>query len=157
MNYLLYALCGLVVVAVILLLVIIIRTLNFKPKSSVKFLEEEVNFNGEKAVENLRELVRFKTVSYKDSDLENNEEFERFIAKLPELYPNVFKKCSFAQLPDRALLFKWEGKNHNAPTVLMAHYDVVPVNEELWDKPALKQYLKTVLCGAEERLTRRLP
>jgi len=142
MNYLLYALCGLVVVAVILLLVIIIRTLNFKPKSSVKFLEEEVNFNGEKAVENLRELVRFKTVSYKDSDLENNEEFERFIAKLPELYPNVFKKCSFAQLPDRALLFKWEGKNHNAPTVLMAHYDVVPVNEELWDKPAFEAILE---------------
>jgi len=142
MNYLLYALIALAVVLVALLLVIIIRTLNFKPKSSVKVSLEKINFDGDRAVENLRELVRCKTVSYKDSSLEDNAEFEKLIEKLPKLYPKMFEKCSLLKLPDRALLFKWEGKNHNAPTVLMAHYDVVPVNEEMWEKPPFEAILE---------------
>lgn len=142
MNYLLYALIALAVVVVALLLVIIIRTLNFKPKSSVKVSLEKINFDGDRAVENLRELVRCKTVSYKDSSLEDDAEFEKLIEKLPKLYPKVFEKCSLLKLPDRALLFKWEGKNHNAPTVLMAHYDVVPVNEEMWEKPPFEAILE---------------
>ena len=40
------------------------------------------------------------------------------------------------RLPDRGLLFRWEGKNPGDPAVLMAHYDVVPVEEENWTKPA---------------------
>ena len=61
--------------------------------------------------------------------------FQKLIDKLPTLYPAVFRVCSFERLADRALLFKWEGRAHDEPTVLMAHYDVVPVNEEQWDKP----------------------
>lgn len=128
--------------------VILIRTLAFTPKENVKAFEEEISFDGDKAVENLRELVRCKTVSYKDSSLEDNGEFQKLIAKLPYLYPNVFSTCSFEELPDRALLFKWEGKKHNKPTVLMAHYDVVPVIEELWEKPPFEAILEDgVLWG----------
>lgn len=127
---------------------ILIRTLAFTPKENVKAFEEEISFDGDKAVENLRELVRCKTVSYKDSSLEDNGEFQKLIAKLPYLYPNVFSTCSFEELPDRALLFKWEGKEHNKPTVLMAHYDVVPVIEELWEKPPFEAILEDgVLWG----------
>ena len=125
-----------------LLAVIIIRTLNFKPKAQVTIREEEIVFDGERAVENLRELVRCKTVSYRDSSLEDEGEFQKLIAKLPILYPNVFTACEFLELPDRALLFKWKGKNHNEPTVLMAHYDVVPVDEKLWGKPPFEAVLE---------------
>ena len=123
------------VLIALLLGVILIRTLNFKPNQRVDISNENVEFDREKAVENLRELIRFKTVSYADSSLEDNEEFEKLINSLPKLYPNVFKACSFTQLPDRALLFKWKGKNEGNPAVLMAHYDVVPVNEEMWERP----------------------
>ncbi len=129
-------------VIICLLAVIIIRTLNFKPKAQVAVSEEEIVFDGERAVENLRELVRCKTVSYRDSSLEDEREFQKLIAKLPVLYPNVFSVCEFLQLPDRALLFKWNGKNHNEPTVLMAHYDVVPVDEKLWEKPPFDAILE---------------
>lgn len=120
---------------VLFLAVIIVRTLNFKPKASIEISHEKIEFDREKAVENLRELVRYKTVSYADSSLEDDAEFKKLIDALPRLYPNVFKVCSFETLPDRALLFKWKGKNNGNPAVLMAHYDVVPVNEEMWDKP----------------------
>lgn len=124
------------IIAIILFIIgwIISATVAFKPKSAPEISNEEINFDKDKAVENLRELIRFKTVSYADSSLENNEEFEKLIDSLPRLYPNVFKVCDFKKLPDRALLFKWSGKNSENPAVLMAHYDVVPVNEEMWDK-----------------------
>ncbi len=119
---------------VIFLGVILIRTLSFKPKATPKISNDEITFDKEKAVENLRELIRFKTVSYADSSLEDDSEFEKLISALPKLYPNVFNTCSLTKLPDRALLFKWKGKSEGNPAVLMAHYDVVPVNEEMWEK-----------------------
>ena len=126
----------------ILIAIVIIRTLQFKPKDNVAINSREERFDGDKAVENLRQLIRCKTISYRDPSLEDNEEFEKFISLLPTLYPNVFEKCAFARLPDRGLLFKWQGRENGDPAVMMAHYDVVPVNEEAWDKPAFEAILE---------------
>ncbi len=125
------------VLAVILLFlaVILIRTLCFKPTSQPKILNDEIFFDKEQSISALQQLIRCKTVSYYDSSLEDDAEFEKLIKLLPELYPNVFKVCEFKMLPDRALLFKWSGKGNENPTVLMAHYDVVPVDEAAWQKP----------------------
>lgn len=122
--------------------VIIIRTAMFKKKPMVEIFENEEIFDKDKIVENLRTLVRFKTVSYHDHEKEDDKEFEGLIEALPKLYKNVFEKCQFMRLPDRALLFKWSGKTKGKPTVLMAHYDVVPVEQELWDKPAFEAILE---------------
>ena len=123
------------VALVVFLAVLVIRALNFKPKAQPKVFDNEEVFDGDKIVSNLAELVKCKTVSYTDSALEDEGEFEKLISLLPELYKNVFGVCEFKTLPDRALLFKWKGKNDGDPAVLMAHYDVVPVNEEMWDEP----------------------
>ena len=128
-----YIILGMIAV---FLAVVLIRTANFKPKPQPEISQEEVSFDKEGAVSSLAELVKCKTVSYSDHALEDDAEFEKLIAKLPGLYPNVFKACEFRQLPDRALLFRWPGKTTGDPAVMMAHYDVVPVNEEKWDKPA---------------------
>lgn len=122
-------------VLVIFIAVILIRAVAFKPLPQKETIREEVRFNGDLAIDALQQLVRCKTVSYYDHTLEDEAEFEKLIALLPKLYPNVFKNCSFEKLPDRALLFHWKGKNGGDPAVLMAHYDVVPVNEENWEKP----------------------
>ena len=117
------------------LAVITIRTIRFKPKPQPALSEETVSFDKDAAVEALAQLVRCKTVSYNDPALEDDAEFEKLISLLPALYPRVFDVCSVRQLPDRALLLRWPGKHHGDPAVMMAHYDVVPVNEENWDKP----------------------
>lgn len=126
--------CFLAAVA-IFVAVIIIRTLRFKPASQPEILNNEVKFDDKESISALGQLIRCKTVSYYDSSLEDDAEFEKIIALLPTLYPNVFKTCEFMQLPDRALLFKWSGKKVGESTVLMAHYDVVPVEEDSWEKP----------------------
>ena len=117
------------------LAVITIRTIRFKPKPQPALSEESVSFDKDAAVDALAQLVRCKTVSYNDPALEDDAEFEKLISLLPSLYPRVFDVCSVRQLPDRALLLRWPGKHHGDPAVMMAHYDVVPVNEENWDKP----------------------
>lgn len=122
-------------VILIFLAVILIRTLLFKPLPQPEILNDSVNFNADESVSALQQLIRCKTVSYYDKSLEDDTEFEKLISLLPSLYPNVFKTCTFKQLPDRALLFKWSGQETGDPTVLMAHYDVVPVDEAAWQKP----------------------
>ncbi len=129
--FVLYIILGLIV---LFLAAILLRAAMFRPKTFPVTEAKPVDFDEEKAIASLQQLVRCKTVSYYDSSKEDNAEFEKLIGLLPELYPEVFKVCSFDRLPDRALLFHWEGKNHDHPSVMMAHYDVVPVNEDQWEK-----------------------
>lgn len=122
---------------VVFLAVILIRAAMFKPKDNVKTEYEPVEFDRDAAVNALAELVRCRTVSYDDRTLEDDAEFEKLIAKLPTLYPNVVKTCPMQRMEDRGLLFHWKGsKGDGKPSVLMAHYDVVPVEEENWTHPA---------------------
>ena len=141
---------GIVIAAVIaaFLAVITIRTLRFTPKPQPALSQEEIRFDRDAAVDALAQLVRCKTVSYNDHSLEDEAEFQKLISLLPQLYPNVMETCEFRQLPDRALLLRWPGKNPGDPAVMMAHYDVVPVNEEAWDKPPFEGILEDgVLWG----------
>ena len=127
-----YAILG---IFLLLLAVILIRALCFNPKPQKAASREEVSFDRERAVNALQQLVQCKTVSCNDPALEDEGEFRKLIDLLPGLYPNVFRVCSFQELPDRGLLFRWPGKGSQNPSVMMAHYDVVPVNEAGWDKP----------------------
>ena len=119
----------------LLLAVILLRAAFFNPKKQPAISDETVSFDKESAVSALQELVKCKTISYNDKALEDDGEFKKLITMLPNLYPRVFDTCSFRELPDRALLLRWPGKSDAAPTVLMAHYDVVPVDESKWVKP----------------------
>lgn len=119
----------------LLLAVILIRATCFNPKKQPSVSNETISFDQDAAVSALQALVQCKTISYNDHALEDDGEFRKLIDLLPKLYPQVFKTCSFQELPDRALLFRWPGKKEANPTVLMAHYDVVPVDEAKWDKP----------------------
>ncbi len=132
----------LLTVLAVFVAVVALRTISFKPKAQPATSNEEVAFDKDGAVETLAELIKCKTISYDDHSLEDDAEFEKLISKLPHLYPNVFAACEFQQLPDRALLFKWPGKGAGDPAVLMAHYDVVPVNEANWEKPPFEAIIE---------------
>lgn len=143
--WIIYAILALILIFVA---VILIRTFNFKPTAQPKILNDEINFEDQKSISALQQLIRCKTVSYYDKTLEDDAEFKKLIALLPSLYPEVFNVCEFNQLPDRALLFKWSGKTAGDPTVLMAHYDVVPVDESAWKKPPFDAVIENnVLWG----------
>lgn len=140
--------CVILGLVILFFAVILIRAATFRPKDTLPISDEKVSFDRDAAVSSLQQLLRCRTVSNVDPALEDEGEFQKLIDLLPELYPNVFAACEFQRLPDRALLFRWPGKNAGAPSVMMAHYDVVPVEEELWDKPPFAGILEDgVLWG----------
>ena len=116
--------------------VILIRTLLFKPEKLISEEVYEVFSDTDRAVHSLCEMIKCKTVSHNDKSLEDEREFDKFKNILPIFFPNVYKACEFHEVSDRALLFKWKGNASEAPTVLMAHNDVVSVSEKGWEKPA---------------------
>lgn len=122
-------------IAALFVIVVLIRTLSFKPKAQPAVDTSPVEFDREAAVSALAELVKCRTISYNDPKLEDDAEFEKLISLLPTLYPRVFDICSVQRLPDRAILIRWPGKSDKKPSVMMSHYDVVPVDEAHWDKP----------------------
>ncbi|MBR7181599.1 MAG: M20/M25/M40 family metallo-hydrolase, partial [Clostridia bacterium] len=115
--------------------VVLVRALLFRPVGDKRPPAPALLFDGEAAVSALAQLVRCKTVSYYDKSLEDEAEFERLLSLLPTLYPHVFEVCSVERLEGRGLLLCWQGRAHDAPTVLMAHYDVVPADAAGWEKP----------------------
>ena len=117
------------------LAVLVIRALLFKPLPQREVDSSPVAYDKDAAVTALQKLVQCKTISYNDPAEEDDAEFEKLISMLPTLYPKVFEVCDFQRLPDRALLLRWKGKSSEKPAVMMAHYDVVPVREDLWEKP----------------------
>lgn len=76
-------------------------------------------------------LIRLRTVS---AELASGDEF---LAALRELYPLVHERLELERITDRGLLYRWPGRDSSAPPLmLMAHFDVVPVEHPAaWTHP----------------------
>lgn len=116
------------------LAVVFVRTLAFRPLPEQKADQTPIEFNKEKAVDDLAAMIRCKTISDQDSSKEDEAEFEKFVALLKERFPLVHQHCALHRPDRRALLYCWQGREEGDPTVLMAHYDVVSVEEENWSR-----------------------
>lgn len=89
------------------------------------------------AAERLSQMIRLPTVSA-ELDQRGREPFEAFVALIAEQYPLVHAHLTLERHTDFGLLFCWKGRAaaSDGPLVLMAHYDVVPVDEsDPWTHP----------------------
>ena len=128
-------------IVLILIGIPVVRALRFRPEKGETYPDLFVECDEEKAVSDLAEMIRCKTVSDTDESKEDDAEFEKFEKLLPRLFPNVHAACTFTKLGKRSLLFHWKGKDSSVCRVLMAHYDVVSVEPSLWQKPAFEGIL----------------
>ena len=88
------------------------------------------------AVTRLQTLVRIPTVSDRDWSLVDIAAFDLFVAELARLYPLVHEHLELTRVDTHGLLFHWAGESSERPVVLMAHLDVVPVEEDApWQHP----------------------
>ncbi len=153
----------------ILLLVILIRTILFKPETEESTKEEKIEVNKDKIVSDMVEMIRCRTVSNRNEELVDREEFARFEEVLQKSFPHIYEKCRFEKVGKTGLLFYLSGKSAEKPSVCMAHYDVVPMEEEGWSKPAFDGMIedgciwgrgtldtKGTLCGVMEALEQLL-
>jgi carboxypeptidase PM20D1 len=87
-------------------------------------------------VEKLRALVRLPTVSWTDESAIDAQPFEDFTQALAEAFPLLHEHLALHRVGDHSLLFHWAGRSSGDPVVLMAHLDVVPVDESApWQHP----------------------
>ena len=87
------------------------------------------------------------TVSYYDKSLIDESQFEKFRSLLDDLYPTLTAMAQKHRI-ETGLLYHLKGKSEGRPSIYMAHFDVVPVNEEQWDKPAFDAVIENdVLWG----------
>jgi carboxypeptidase PM20D1 len=88
------------------------------------------------ALQHLSQAINFKTISYNDSSLFDSAQFNAFHRFLHEAYPLVHQQMTREVVAGYSLLYKWTGQDSVAnPIVLMAHQDVVPIEEaskSLW-------------------------
>lgn len=89
--------------------------------------------------ERLSRMIQLETVSA-ELDTRGPQAFEDFIALLAELYPLTHERLELERITDFGLLYLWRSTNKHAdprhPVVLMAHYDVVPVDPtDAWTYP----------------------
>lgn len=140
-----YAIIIMIIIVMIVLFFafLVFKAARFKPKEVNTVTEIKVETDKERIVSNFRELIRCKTVSYKDVSLEDEAEFAKFYKILEELYPLVYKTTTLSRHGKRGLLFRWKGKTDKpGATVLMAHYDVVFADETQWEKPPFEAIIE---------------
>ncbi len=126
----------------LLILVIVLRAITFKPTKQTYTDIDIPKFDLQKSISNFQKLLQCKTISNYDSSLEDDVEFKKFEEHLVNFYPNVNSKCEKIHIGKRNILYKWKGKSSKTPTVLMSHYDVVPVEESYWDKPPFEAIIE---------------
>ena len=116
---------------------------------------------GRAAAPKLSRLLTYRTVSSREAAEVEADQFEAFIAALPELFPLVHARLECERVNGFGLLYRWPGtgagnpspdggaNQARGPVVLMAHYDVVPVEDpELWDYPPFAGTVTgTAICG----------
>ena len=133
---------------VIIVMIAVIRTLAFKPIETESKEYCSFNVDKDKAINDLAEMIKCKTVSSVNKEEEDEAEFDKFKALLPKLFPAIHNRCELEYVGNRGLLYRYKGKNSDSPSVLMAHFDVVSVDEANWQKPPFDAVIENgVLWG----------
>ncbi|MFP4178156.1 MAG: M20/M25/M40 family metallo-hydrolase [Acholeplasmataceae bacterium] len=122
-----------VILVIIFMSVITYRTLTFRPDQ--KGVEPTgIEIDPDHAIASLSEMIRIRTVSYSDESRIDEQEFARFRQYLVERYPEIHRIAD-RSMHGKGILYRIKGKRNDSPTVLMAHYDVVPVEGDWTHDP----------------------
>ncbi len=87
------------------------------------------------SLDRFRELLRYPTYSHEGAG-GVEEAFAGFHAALERMFPLVHERLEREVVAQRTLLFRWRGAGDGPPAVLMAHQDVVAVDDPArWTHP----------------------
>lgn len=137
---------GISAALLLLLGILLLRAERFRPPEKAPQTAEEISVDRERAVAHLREMLRCRTIS--TPELRDEREFEKFRALLPEFYPLLWEKAQVERVDATGVLICLKGQTPGDPAVFLGHYDVVPAQEERWEKPPFEGVLEDgVLWG----------
>lgn len=133
-----------VVLALLLAFValLVIRALRFVPEKQSATSAPDIQVDENRLAEHLSKMLQVPTVSYTEAGRADAQAFERFRELLKTLYPKLHQQAPPERVGENGLLFHIRGKSAEKPSVLMAHYDVVPVDEAAWSVPPFSGLIK---------------
>jgi len=134
---------GAIGLLVLLVAVIAVRTMTYKPPVSADLgqvkLAPPIAIDGARAAQHLSQAIGFQTVSHQDKADDQPAEWDKLHAWLQATYPAAHAAMTREVISDHTLVYTWAGSDPAlAPIVLMAHQDVVPVTpgtEGDWKHP----------------------
>lgn len=122
-------LLSLLLITAILIGIILFNTFRFTAREEVIEALPAPELTQDK-LDHFRQAITYKTISYSDSSRFDSAQFIGFRKFLEQTYPKTHATLSREIVAGYSLLYKWEGKNPELkPVVLMAHQDVVPIEE----------------------------
>ncbi len=96
-----------------------------------------IELDAEGIAARLSESIRFRTVSHEDRSKLDPAAFRGFREFLARSYPRLHGAAKRELIAEHSLLYTWKGSGGEAPIVLLAHQDVVPVEDpQKWSQPA---------------------
>lgn len=124
---------------VILAAVLLGRTVAFRSRRYTVEPEPGIKIDIDRAARRLSGAIRIPTITASDPEQADRAPFEQFIGYLEQAFPAAHKALEREIVNRYSLLYRWKGdKGGLKPILLMAHIDVVPVEEgteQFWSYP----------------------
>ncbi len=125
------------VLAVILMLAAIMTVNTFykRPKKEQSADTERMRLDADKIAKNLSGMIKIRTVTSDNMEGIDKYAFLNFHAYLEKTYPLIHKTLEKEVVNEYGLIYRWKAEGSGKkPFLLMAHMDVVPVDERTEDK-----------------------
>jgi carboxypeptidase PM20D1 len=145
-----------ILLAILLLLLIFIGIIAFKtinaPNLQSKITAIPAPALSDDALKHFQQAITYPTISFGDASKWDSVPFINFRNFLETTYPSVHQKLTREIISQYSYLYTWKGKNPALkPYILMAHQDVVPIEESTSNQWHFEPFGGTIqngyICG----------
>jgi carboxypeptidase PM20D1 len=117
---------GVVTIIAVLIVIVLVKTIANSPNIS----DQKVSLEAlpENAIEHMSQAIQIPTETPDDNYKYDSATFYKYRAFIDKTYPLVHSQLKRTIVDSFSYIYEWKGTDTNKlPIVLMAHYDVVPV------------------------------
>lgn len=116
---------------VALIVILLLNTFRFTSRQDATLSAQPAPPLSDAAIAHFSSMLQYKTISHADTALFDSTQFTRLRQFLETSYPLVHQHLQREIINRYSLLYHWQGTDTSLlPAILMAHMDVVPVEEE---------------------------
>jgi carboxypeptidase PM20D1 len=138
----------LLLVLIVVAVIMIVRTFSFTSKQVKAEPADDFSVDAKIVVQHLAEAIQIPTISFEDEAQFKSAEFLKFHKYLERTYPRLHKTLKKEIVSGYSLLYTWPGSDKNLrPIILMAHMDVVPIEEKSIGEWTYKPFSGSVADG----------
>jgi carboxypeptidase PM20D1 len=122
-------------IVIVIIAVMLIKALSFTSRQIKTDPAGDFSVDAKNVSQHLSGAITIPTISYEDETDIKGTEFLNFHKYLEWTFPRLHKTLQKEIVNNYSLLYTWPGKDKNLkPFILMAHMDVVPVEEATKDQ-----------------------